>query len=215
MTSQTTGRPHSSFLRYKPLPAIGSNETMTNQERADELAEQTKQLHLEESYQQRPGSARNRPESASYRMQQPFSSPKEILFDSQIQQFTTLTGGRTLQGDVGKDSDIEESNQSDGRIHKSELSAFRPHKLPDEPKDSETRLLLAVKLPDGKRVQRYFRVADRIELVKQFAENELCSDLSNYQLSCNAPKIFFTNLSQMICDAGLEDRTLLFLVEKN
>jgi hypothetical protein len=49
---------------------------------------------------------------------------------------------------MGKDSDIEESNQSDGRIHKSELSAFRPHKLPDEPKDSETRLLLAVKLPD-------------------------------------------------------------------
>jgi hypothetical protein len=37
---------------------------MTNQERADELAEQTKQLHLEESYQQRPGSARNRPGSA-------------------------------------------------------------------------------------------------------------------------------------------------------
>jgi hypothetical protein len=51
--------------------------------------------------------------------------------------------------------------------------------------------------------------------VKQFAENELCSDLSNYQLSCNAPKVFFTSLSQMICDSGLEDRTLLFLVEKN
>jgi len=88
---------------------------MTNQERADELSEQTKQLHLQESYQlrpgsarNRPGSARNRPESASFMMQQPFLSAKEILFDGQTQHVATLTGGRTLQGDVGNGSDIDQ-----------------------------------------------------------------------------------------------------------
>ncbi|XP_071146652.1 uncharacterized protein [Mytilus edulis] len=192
----TMVRPHSSFLRYKPLPAIGANETMSNQERADELAEQTKQLHLHE--QQRSGSAASKG-SGSF-TQQPFSSAKDIL----------NSGPNNLQNT----SDQEDSGANEDQEQQSSFQHFRPHRLSDEPGDNEERLLLAVKLPDGKRVQRHFRIAEKLESVKQYAENVLCSDLSQYTLSCNAPKAVFTDLSQLIGEVGLQDRTLLLLIER-
>lgn len=185
---------------------------MTNQERANELAEHTRQLHLQESFQPRPGSAPIRPGSAAIRnieptsnMQQPYSPAKEIG--------ATLLNKYTIESDVqDNDSDQDKS----GSVNKIDdnVILFKPHKLPEAPNENETRLQLAIRLPDGKRVLRNFSVADKLEIVKQFAENEACSDLSNYHLSCNAPKSLFTDLSQLIGEVGLVDRTLLFLVEK-
>lgn len=115
-----------------------------------------------------------------------------------------------------KSDTIDNSSEDEtGAVkNKSESSQFRLHQIPSEPPEGEERLLLAIRLPDGKRVQRYFSVADRMEVVKQYAENVLCTDMSQYNLSCNSPKSLFTDLSQLIGEVGLMDRTLLFLVEK-
>lgn len=182
-------RPHSSFLRYRPLPAIGSNEPTSDQHQAEILAEQTKQLHLQE--QQRPGSGRR----GSFK-QEPFSSANEIMQKEQ-----------DIINDPSE-GDISAVEEKSGPTH------FRLHQISSEPPEGEERLLLAIRLPDGKRVQRYFHIADKIEVVKQYAENVLCTDLSKYNLSCNSPKSLFTDLSQLVGEVGLADRTLLFLVEK-
>ena len=88
------------------------------------------------------------------------------------------------------------------------------HNLPSEPSETEERLLLAIKLPDGQRIQRFFRPSDQLNSVLHFAENSSLSDFSEYDLVCNVPKVVFYDLTQCIQDTELKDRTVLYLEEK-
>ena len=89
------------------------------------------------------------------------------------------------------------------------------HDLPDEPRTDEDKILLAIKLPDGKRIQRHFRPSESLETVVHFAENSSLTDFSGYWLVCNAPKLTFVDLSQRIGDTPIQDRTVLYLEEKD
>ena len=88
------------------------------------------------------------------------------------------------------------------------------HNLPSEPSETEERLLLAIKLPDGQRIQRFFHPSDQLNSVLHFAENSSLSDFSEYDLVCNVPKVVFYDLTQCIQDTELKDRTVLYLEEK-
>ena len=88
------------------------------------------------------------------------------------------------------------------------------HNLPSEPVEGEERLLLAIKLPDGQRIQRFFRPSDQLVSLLHFAENSSLLDYSDYDLACNVPKVVFYDLTQRIQDTELKDRTVLYLEEK-
>ncbi|KAK3591054.1 hypothetical protein CHS0354_026068 [Potamilus streckersoni] len=88
------------------------------------------------------------------------------------------------------------------------------HKLPLEPDSNETRVLLAIRLPDGKRHQHYFRPSEPLEDVLFFIENESGLDFSAFNLACNTPKCVFDDLTVSINDAKLQDRTVLYLEQR-
>ena len=99
------------------------------------------------------------------------------------------------------------------------VSAIKPldflHEIADEPRDGEERVLLAVKLPDGKRIQRYFRPTESLDTVIKFAENANLVKYEDFQLICNATHTKFTDLGMRICDTHIKDRTVLYLEEKD
>ncbi|KAL3862077.1 hypothetical protein ACJMK2_008072 [Sinanodonta woodiana] len=88
------------------------------------------------------------------------------------------------------------------------------HKLPLEPDSDETRVLLAIRLPDGKRHQHFFRPSEPLEDVLYFIENESGLDFSAFNLACNTPKCVFYDLTMSIIDAKLQDRTVLYLEQR-
>ena len=88
------------------------------------------------------------------------------------------------------------------------------HEIPDEPTESEIRFLLAIRLPDGRRIQRHFRPSDPLQLVMHFAENSNLASYEDYILICNAPRTAFSDLSVRLCDTQIKDRTVLYLEEK-
>ncbi len=85
--------------------------------------------------------------------------------------------------------------------------------LSTEPTESEPRILLAVKLPNGQRLQRYFRLSDDFTSVCTFAEYEAKQSFStNCDMFINqVPKRLITNWKETFHEAGLTDRTLLCL----
>lgn len=83
--------------------------------------------------------------------------------------------------------------------------------LPLEPNDNETRLLLAIRLPTGSRLQRYFRPSENLQTVVEFAEKTTGLDFAACQLVCDAPRAVFNNRDVSIESSGLENRTVLHL----
>ena len=96
-------------------------------------------------------------------------------------------------------------------------SSFKPLTriidLPQEPGDTEENIVLAVKLPDGRRVHQRFRPNETIQLVMNFAESVAKLDFSGCKFVSNTvPKLEFNDLTLNICKSGLEDKSLLYLV---
>ncbi|XP_052212709.1 uncharacterized protein LOC127831715 [Dreissena polymorpha] len=89
------------------------------------------------------------------------------------------------------------------------------HDIPSEPTEHEFRLLLAIKLHDGKRVQRFFRPSESLVDVMHFAENSALVRYGNFNLLCNAPRMMFTDLNVSIANTCIKDRTVLYLEQKD
>ena len=233
------GRPSSSLSRYKPLPAIGASTPRTPltqetshkrepvEEPVDKLGTKTEQLVLEDQY----GPAGNYVtdtvedmhgasggDAAPYTLQ---GLPSVDALTSVTQQMSEDIFQKSLLNyEKGLPDDSEEKTESSDKEGEGIVAMDRvkplevKHDLPNEPGKDEERVLLAVKLPDGQRIQRCFRPDDSLHSVLHFAENSSLIDYSEYDLVCNVPKIVFDNLSQRIQDAQLQDRTVLYLEEK-
>ncbi|XP_033763571.1 serine/arginine repetitive matrix protein 4-like [Pecten maximus] len=205
-------RPTSSLTRYKLLPAIGTPQAPRRDEISLEaLSLKTKRLDLSNEEHYLPSEShmtelQTRSRSL-YRSESDYSEEqrsKDLSVSSEDPE------SRLLQDYQGSD----QSSNHGYRVPQ-ESSHFIPHKLPAEPSAGETRILLAVRLLDGSRKQRYFRVTDKLEVVLQFAENCINCDLSLYDLVRNMPRVVYTDLNVLVGEADLEDRTVLYLEEKD
>ena len=84
--------------------------------------------------------------------------------------------------------------------------------LPDEPPSDAPRLLLGLKLPCGKRVQRYFRLDDTLGSLLRFAECAAGCDFAGADLVCGTvPQRRFHDLQLTIESCQLMDKTLLHI----
>ena len=225
--------------RYKPLPAIGAStprtpltqETSHKREPVEEpverLGTKTEQLVLEDQF----GPAGNYVtdtvedthgasggDSVPYTLQ---GLPSVDALTSVTQQMSEDIFQKSLLNyEKGLPDELEEKTESSDKEEEGIVAMDRvkplavKHDLPNEPGKEEKQVLLAVKLPDGQRIQRCFRPDDSLHSVLHFAENSSLIDYSEYDLVCNVPKIVFDDLSQRIQDAKLQDRTVLYLEEK-
>ena len=83
--------------------------------------------------------------------------------------------------------------------------------LPEEPKEGQPRVLLAVKLTNGQRIQRHFHLTDTLMVVLNFAELSSKNDFTGYQIVCDAPRKVFTDMNTTIQDSGLQNRTVVHI----
>ncbi|XP_069115203.1 uncharacterized protein [Argopecten irradians] len=217
LPTPATMRPTSSLTRYKLLPAIGTPQAPRRDEMSlDSLSLKTKRMDLshEEQY-----SSTKEPLSAGHTTDQPYSRSlyrSESDFSEEQRSKGHSVSSEDPDNRLLPDyQGAEEMSSNQGNSVSQESSIFIPHKLPVEPSDGETRILLAVRLLDGSRKQRYFRVTDKLEVVLQFAENCVNCALSLYDLVRNMPRVVYTDLNVLVGEADLEDRTVLYLEEKD
>lgn len=81
--------------------------------------------------------------------------------------------------------------------------------LDPEPAESNPRLRIAVKLPDGNRIYRYFSPDSKLQVILDFASREMQENLAGYHLK--SPDKLYTELSITIQESNLKNRTLLYL----
>lgn len=84
-----------------------------------------------------------------------------------------------------------------------------------EPLEGHERLKLALKLPDGKRVERYFAPTNTINDVMNFARTKMRSAgkrLVVYSM-LQVPKVKLRNWKQTLAELGFIDRTMLYIDE--
>ncbi|XP_060078449.1 uncharacterized protein LOC132557935 [Ylistrum balloti] len=217
LPTPATMRPTSSLTRYKLLPAIGTPQAPRRDEISlDALSFKTERLELSNDDNHLLG---GEPPTGSCTTEHPHSRPlyrsesdySEERKSKDVSVSSDEPDGRLLQDYQGS----EEVSSNHGYQVPTESSNFLPHKLPAEPSVGDTRILLAVRLLDGSRKQRYFRVTDKLDVVLQFAENCVNCDLSLYDLVRNMPRVVYTDLSVLVGEAELEDRTVLYLEEKD
>jgi len=94
------------------------------------------------------------------------------------------------------------------------------NRLPVEPdpNDSNTNRVsqLVIRLPDGSRVQRRFRVTDKVQAIYDFVDcqDQMQIDQSHYNLIANFPRRVFQDRLVSLEEAGLYPQASLFVQEK-
>jgi hypothetical protein len=83
--------------------------------------------------------------------------------------------------------------------------------VPSEPNEVGERILLAVKLPSGQRLQRYFRFVDKLETVLRFAETESKSDFKGCEFVRADNRETLSDMKKSIREYGIVDKSVLFL----
>ncbi|KAJ8319951.1 hypothetical protein KUTeg_001538 [Tegillarca granosa] len=210
-------RPQSSLSRYKPLPAIG---TTIDPSKADEyidqsLSPQTHVLKLDDDNDSGSHARVFNFENLETEIpeEEKNISPKPRY--RRESECSDSFSGQHFENDssVRNSGTHNEMEKEDMGFFKPETT-FKPHFLPEEPSEDETRILLAVRLLNGQRHERYFRPTEQLDLVLQFAENMGMQDLSSYNLACNAPRLVFSDMTALIRDSGLVERTVLYLEQR-
>ena len=91
-------------------------------------------------------------------------------------------------------------------------------RVPKEPGPKEERLLLALKLPDGSRVERYFQPAAKLINVLAYAHSQYpiipISQLCLYRMDV-VPKKLLSKTNLSLRDVDIKNRTVLYVDEKD
>ena len=192
-------RPSSAFTPYSPLPQIGQPEHdldvtagMRNLElnHPDRVGVNATNDNVVTSETGRQKSDRNYPEVRT----------KRSSSLSSVQTSNKRVSRREMRG------------QQFARRRNSQKSL----NIPDEPSAGEERFLIALKLPEGGRLQRYFRPLDSFLDIVSYAEKESGRSFSDCNVfTSDVPKRIVSDLSVSLRVAGFKDRTLLYLEEKD
>lgn len=92
-----------------------------------------------------------------------------------------------------------------------------PSKIPLEPKEGQERLKIALKLPDGRRVERYFSPTDSINDVMAFAQIKMRIPTSHCDIysMIQVPKVLIKNWKKTLEQLDIRDRTILYIDKKD
>ena len=190
------------FHKLQPLPAIGSvrqNHTVVGEHSISD--------------------------DSAIEMSSNYSSSLETTSSPHLLSSNTFVNMHHMHEPMIK---ARKSLQEEHSLHRafrvSEISETLPSKLsiekkrrvmPPEPSSEEPNcVLLAIKLPDGTRLERRFRQTDLLTDVMLVAQRHCPQPLSACELSTNdVPKRVFTDHGMTLQEAGLSVRTMLILSE--
>lgn len=127
-----------------------------------------------------------------------FSPKRQNLSAKPLMDHASLSSAETVMASMG-------------RSHTT-LSQYALDSVLDAERDG--KILLGVKIPtDGSRHKQYFKHDDQLRCIVLFAEEVSGKDFSNYIIIVPSLKQRFTDLTQKIKDAGLEDKSVVHLEE--
>lgn len=194
-------RPTSSLSKYSVLPRIPSSPEHKNgvpSHRAQSPAESEIELDLMSSFAQ------------------------QMILDS-TQQYNHM------QPDVPKkrrSPRVSRTDNQDGTKQRREAynqegpanKKTRTQRVPDEQKlAAEPQIKLALKLPDGKRLERLFSTSDKLSDVADFAQTKMRTSVRrcNIYSMLQVPKVLLRNWRKSLSAHGIVDRTVLYIEEKD
>ena len=196
--SPTESRPSSAFSNYNPLPEIGRQETDSRPNSGNHEYQLQQELRETSSGRPRSNSGASDTSNTHSIIPRPPSGNRVSTRELRRQQFSRRRSSQT----------------NTGATPHSQIKAGTT--IPNEPLEDEPRILLAIKLPNGQRLQRYFRPSDRFTDISTYAETESNQSFCNCNLFINqVPKRLVSNWKETFHEAGLLDRTLLCLEEKD
>lgn len=202
-----TSRPSSSFSRYSVVPEIGRSVSNTP-EPCDNHKRNSPSTHKDNNTSKYYSNVVNDLENMDLHKESKESDPQE-------EERTCRSRSPREKSDKSNLKKMKELQSKDSKGFDPVKSLFPPLKrkilMPKEPKGSEPGLLLAVKLPDGQRVQRNFRLSDTVSSVLKFAELSSKLDLRNCELICDVPRQVFQDFSVKLSDTNLQNRTVLHI----
>ena len=212
-------RPPSSLSKYRPLPAISGPQNTSPSSMATETPSNTRRKSSTAS-----DASKDVTDLTSQAQMFSLGERTRTYYDIDLHRVNDTPGeGQSSRSSHGADRSVDSgrvtpSVDNENRRNSKDSSVndkfkFKPHTLPTEPSESESRVQLAIRLPDGRRHQHYFRVTEKLDLVLKFAENVSGMDLSDQRLVCSAPRAVFADLTQSIQEAGILDKTVLYLEE--
>ena len=146
----------------------------------------------------------------------PIKIPTEdvISHDRTVHETNTLTNQMNsshISSEVKLTNENENKDSDDESNEPFYPVLTRNIELTAEPPEGDTALLLAIKLPNGNRVQRRFLKTDTLSVVMHFAEFSSQLDFTGTEIVCDAPRQVFSDLSLTIADTGLQNRTIIHI----
>ena len=205
-------RPTSSLSRYPILPSIsGTDETMPAGDehwlglqgidmngrisQMDLLTEQAQQMILDSSLNRKP-----------------LTPPRPPSSKNKRKVSKALTTGDTKRPKMYQTRSIFSSSRG------SVVEEAPKPRVPREPGPNEQRILLALKLPDGTRVERYFNPHARLIGVLAYAHSQYpilpLSQCNLFRMDV-VPKKLLADTGLSLEDVGIQNRTVLYVEEKD
>ncbi len=209
----SASRPTSSFSRYTPLPSISAN--IPTKISPAETSKDAKSAAKSSALLSRkdPSHSINDRDIRHISKQ----TEKMHIGKHQSEKFTKAgqngsEKGKIAEKSTNKNSDKEACGDYDTDSYEAMFKPLKKKKdLPTEPKKGEDQLILAIKLPNGERVQRSFYPSDSLGVVMHFAEQSADLDFSGCELLCDMPKQVFKDLKLKLKDIQLQSRTILHI----
>lgn len=120
---------------------------------------------------------------------------------------------------------LSTSNHQDGPLRKKSRTATTSvfnrsgnlSRIPPQPKEGEKRMKIALKLPDGRRVERYFSPTNTINDIMSFAQIKMRIPTSHCDIysMVQVPKVLIKNWKNTLEQLDIRDRTVLYIDKKD
>lgn len=223
-------RPVSSLSRYGILPGISSSTGGGGDVRSISPAQSELEMELMSSFAQQMilDSAKSNKDARD----QPKTKPESTLY---AQNRLEITQTRPMQRNSNQERQRKitnptppaHSSHQDGPVRKKSrtahtVSVFNKKatsnsKIMPAPDETQERLKLALKLPDGRRVERYFSPKDTINGVMHFAQSKMRTPAKHCDIysMVRVPKVLIADWKQTLAQLDLRDRTVLYIDKKD
>lgn len=142
------------------------------------------------------------------------SSQHHDVMHSASSQAVALSDNCREDKETAKKSKLTDSTAGPMAVQSKSKAASKAQsmQLTSEPGDDEDRILLAIKLPSGERLQRYFRPSEKLEMLLLFAESKTESGFASAsEFVCADSRRVLSDLKSTIRSADIADRSVLFL----
>ncbi|XP_006812018.1 uncharacterized protein LOC102808818 [Saccoglossus kowalevskii] len=215
----TPVRPNSSLSKFKPLPAIPKSASMECNTHDDNMNISHFDNSTSSQFYEEPTSV-NKHQS----LLQPTkdlsddgnpSAPQRDHDDPNISRNHDFPP--QLNSNVNKSSHKRISRKDFRQHQKARLARVKLNiPVPCEPGKNEPRIQLAIRLPEGERLVRFFHPENTLKEVLAYADSESSESLLDCDMFINSiPEKIFMDLSKSIKESGLQDKTVIYLEDKD